>query len=177
MSKWISLSRFAGALTAEDSPYRFGHDHDQLVRNVVLSRAVPTTGIAVGEFERQRIDHWLTLEAEIDVLLDRVVIVFGHAPSHTVAGPLFPVTFGPRARCRYFEDVTINEDEACEWLRENGGVSTQQPQRKRHKANSKRDEFETTYLNTALTDKEVAGRLKVSEKTIGRWRSKLSEDV
>jgi hypothetical protein len=117
--KWISLSNFSSMLAAGNSPFRFGHDHDELVKNAMLSRVVPVRGIEEGQREYRWIEPDLTPDADIEVLFGRVSVPREKIHIPPVYGPLFPVagrSFTPRMR---FEHVQLDETEAWDWLHKN----------------------------------------------------------
>jgi hypothetical protein len=169
MPRQVPLHRFRAALAADNSPYRW-RDHSQAVRNLVLSKAVPVTGIAEGESERQRIDHWVTLEAGIDVMLDRVSVVISRDPPRTIDGPLFHASLSPVTRRRCFEDVMIDEAAACEWLRKNAGSF---PVRRTPGPKMKKAAFEAWWnaggSNEGLLHGQIANKFDVDVRTVSNW--------
>jgi hypothetical protein len=168
------LSEFMAGLSDDNSPYRFGHDHAHLVKNLILSKA-PITGIAEGEFERQSIEHWLTPDADINPLLNVVSIVISRDPPGMIPGPLFPVSGAPWTRRRRFEHVMIDEEKALKRLAEDIGNAAP-PLRFPPGRPSRQDEVDALCGDGPLLSAgDIATALGMSKKQASRYRKNLRD--
>jgi hypothetical protein len=104
---WILLWDFCCSMKHYDSPYRFMYNHEQLIKNVLISGKVPTRGMATGAY--QRIETYFTQDAEISIIGSHVTVVIENA-----AQPPFRL---PRRMT--FERVQIDRAGAVEWINEN----------------------------------------------------------
>jgi hypothetical protein len=174
MLKWTSLFDFASALETHD---RMRNDiawrnYHELTINAMRSGGVRVIGIAEGEHEAQRIEPYLTPEADIDVMLNRISVTREKIETPPMNGPLFPVAGWSYRRRIRFEHAQIDEDMALEWLRKNAGytaVRSKRPTGPKAKRDAFRKWWEAGGEDEGLSHKQIAGKFKVTERTVSTW--------
>ena len=172
MVEWTSLSTFAFELEIYDriSNNITWRHYSELTSNATRSGAVPVRGIAEGQHEQQRIERYLTHEADIEVMFNRISVAGEKTPP--MNGPLFSVAGSSFARRARFEHVQIDKGKAQEWLRENSDYTAMRSKRLPG-PKAKKDAFikwwESEGKDMTLSHKQIAGMLGVTVRTVSNW--------
>jgi hypothetical protein len=170
MVEWTLLSTFAFELEIYDriSNNITWRNYSELTSNVTRSGAVPVRGVAEGQHEQQRIERYLTHEADIEVMFNRISIAGEKTPP--MNGPLFPIPgFARRVR---FENVQINKGKAQDWLRENSNYTPIRSKRlpgPKAKKNAFIKWWESDDKDITLSHKQIAGKFGVNVRTVSNW--------
>jgi hypothetical protein len=174
MVEWTSLSEFAMQLEIYDriSNNITWRNYSELTSNATRSGAVPVRGVAEGQHEQQRIERYITHEADIEVMFNRISVASEKVKTQFMNGPLFPVARSSFARRACFEQVQIDKGKAQEWLRENSDYTPMRSKRLPG-PKAKKDAFikwwESEGKDMTLSHKQIAGMLGVNVRTVSNW--------